>query len=129
MANILLLQNLISLQKKFDARLARANLITKADFDTKLKSLNGKINSNKAMHLLIENEFKKLQIFDSIYFRGKSHFKEDATWSYLVFQPIYRYFKKVAGVGSGNHIYFWRSKGLSDESITAPTASDCSLNP
>ena len=78
-ANILLLQNLISLQKTFDARLARANLITKADFDTKLKSLNGKINSNKAMHLLIENEFKKLQIFDSIYFRGKSHFKEDAT--------------------------------------------------
>ena len=64
MANILLLQNLISLQKKFDARLAQANLITKADFDTKLKSLNGKINSNKAMHLLIENEFKKLQIFD-----------------------------------------------------------------
>ena len=74
MVNILLLQNLISLQKKFDA-----NLITKADFDTKLKSLNGKINSNKVMHLLIENELKKLQIFDSIYFRGKSHFKEDAT--------------------------------------------------
>ena len=42
---------------------------------------------------------------------------------------MYRYFKKVVGVGTGNYIYFWKSKGLSDETITASTTSDYSLNP
>ena len=42
---------------------------------------------------------------------------------------MYRYFKRVASVGSGNYIYFWRPKGLSDENITAPTKIDYSLNP
>ena len=60
---------------------------------------------------------QKLQTFDSIYYRGESHFEE--RW----------YSKRVAGVSSGNYIYFWKSKGLSDENITAPTTSDYSLNP
>ena len=38
---------------------------------------------------------------------------------------MYRYLKRVVGVGAGNYIYFWKSKGLSDENIT----SDYSLNP
>ena len=42
----------------FDARLARANLMTKADFDTSLKSLNQKTNSNKTKHFYVENEFR-----------------------------------------------------------------------
>ena len=107
----------------FTARLAQANLITAMDFDDKLKSLNQKINSNKTKHLLVENEFKKLQTFDSIYFRGKSHSEEDGTQNYLLFQPIYRYFKRILGFGSGTYIYFWKSKGLSDENITGPTAA------
>ena len=49
--------------------------------------------------------------------------------NYLVFQPMYWYFKRVSGVGSGNYIYFWKSKGLSDENITAPTTSDYKINP
>ena len=49
---------------------------------------------------------KKLHGFDSIYFRGKSHFEEDGRQNYLVFQPMYRYFKMVSGVGTGNYIYF-----------------------
>ena len=38
---------------------------------------------------------------------------------------------KVSGVGTGIYIYihFWKSKGLSDEIITAPTTSDYSINP
>ena len=39
---------------------------------------------------------------------------------------MYQYFKNV-GVGSSNYIYFWRSKGLCDENITAFTTSDYSL--
>ena len=60
--------------------------------------------------------------------RGKSHFEEDGTQNYLVFQPMCRYFKRVTGFGSGNYIYFWKSKGFSDEDITAPTTTDYSLN-
>ena len=48
---------------------------------------------NKTKHLLVENEFIKLKTFDSSYFGGKSHFEEDVTQNYLVFQPINRYFK------------------------------------
>ena len=57
----------------FDARLSRANLLTKTDFDTKLKSLNPKTNSNKTKHLLVENKLKKLEAFDLSYFIGTSY--------------------------------------------------------
>ena len=67
--------------------------MTKATFDSKLLSLNGKITENKTKHLLVENYFKKLKTFNLSYFRGKSHFEEDGTQNYLVFQPINRYFK------------------------------------
>ena len=88
------------------------NLITKTD-------LNRKITANKSKHLLVENELKKLKTFDSSYFIGKSHFEEDGTQNYLVFQPMYRYFKIIAGVGNGSYIYYWQSKGLSDERINS----------
>ena len=59
----------------------------------------------------------------------KSHFEKDGTQNYLVFQPLYRYLRRIAGVRSGNYNYFCKSKGLSDENITAPTTSDYSFNP
>ena len=65
------------------------------DFDDKLKSLNQKVNSNKTKHLLVENELKKLETFDSIYFRGKSYFEEDGTQNDSVFQAMFRYCKRV----------------------------------
>ena len=113
----------------FNARLAQVNLITKADFDAKLSSLNRKNTSNKTKHFLVENELKKIKTFNSSYFIGKSQFEENDTQNYLVFQPMYRYFKRFVGVGTGNYIYFWKSKGLSDENITAPTTSDYGINP
>ena len=66
--------------------------------------------------------------FDSIYFRGKIDFEGDGTQNYLVFQPMYKYFKMVSGACSDNYIYFWKSKRLSDENITAPTTSDYKIN-
>ena len=79
--------------------------------------------------MLVENEFKKLKTFDSIYFRGKSHFEEDGTQNYLVFQPIQRYFKRIAGVGNGNYIYYWKSKGLFDERTNYIKTSDYGITP
>ena len=65
----------------FDARLARTNLMTKTEFDTKLISTNKKINWNKTKHVLVKNEFKKLQTSDSSYCQGKNHFEENGTKS------------------------------------------------
>ena len=113
----------------FNARLAQPNLITKTDFDVKLSSLNRKITVNKSKPLLVENELKKLKTFDSSYFRGKSHFGEDGAQNYLVFQPMYRYFKVIAGVGNGTHIYYWKSKGLSDEEINSIKMSNYRVIP
>ena len=101
----------------FNARLAKANQITKTDFNAKLSSLNRKATANKTKYFLVENELKKLKTFDSSCFIGKSHFEEDSTQNYLVFQPMYRYFKIITGVGNGRYIYYWQSKGLSDETI------------
>ena len=113
----------------FDGRLGQANLIFKTDFDAKLSSLNRKFTANKTTHLLVENELKKLKTFDSSYFTGKSHFEEDDTQNFLVFQSTYRYFKRIAGVGNSNDISYWKSKGLSRENITPPAMPDNSLTP
>ena len=43
--------------RNFAARLARANLVTKTDFNNELINLNKKINSNKTKNKLVENEF------------------------------------------------------------------------
>ena len=98
----------------FNARLAQANVITKTDFDAELQSLSKRITLYKSKYLLGENELRKLQNFDASYFRGKGHFEEDGAQNYLVFQPMYRYFIRTAGIGSGDYIYFWKSRGLCD---------------
>ena len=77
-------------------------MITKRDFDAKLSSLNRKITANKAKNLLVENELKKLKTFDLSYFIDKTHFEGDGTQNYLVFQPLNKYFKIIAG----KKIYF-----------------------
>ena len=69
-------------------------------------SLDKKINSNKTKQLVVEKEIKKLQKLDSIYFSGKSHFEKDGAQNYSVFQPMYRYFKKIIGVSNSQYIYF-----------------------
>ena len=100
--------------------------MTKTDFDNSVSSLDSKITANKTKKKSSENEFKKLKTFDSSYFRGKSHFEEDGTQNYLVFQPINRHFKLI---GNTNYDSSWKSKGLSAESIKPPTTSDNSLTP
>ena len=112
----------------FNARLAQANLITKTNFEAKLSNLNRKITTNKTKYLLVENELNNLKTFDSSYFIGKSHFDEDSTQNYLVFQPIVRYFK-VNTITNTDYVSSWKSKGLSAETIKPPTTSDNSLTP
>ena len=62
----------------------------------------------------------KLKTFDSNYFIGKSHFDEDGTQNYLVFQPLNKYFKLITNTLS---ILLWQSKGVSTRNIGPPTTS------
>ena len=104
MVNILILQSL-----------------TKTDFDATLSSLNRKIMENKTKHFLVENELNKLKTFDSCFFIGKSHFEENGTQNYLVFQPLNKYFQVITNT---DYISSWKSKGFSAENIKPPTTSD-----
>ena len=106
--------------------MARVNLVTKTYFDAKLSNLNRKITQNQSKHWIVQNERNKLITFDSSYFIGKSHFGEDGTQNYLVFQPMYRYFQMITNT---DYILSWKSKGLPYESFKPPTTSDNSLNP
>ena len=67
---------------------------------------------------------KKSKAFDSTYFRGKKHFEDGGTQNWLIFQPIHRYFKTASDNPINvlcSIILSWKSTGLSDESINAPT--------
>ena len=100
-------------------------MITKTDFNAKLLSLNKKITQNKTNHLLVESELNKLKTFDSGYFIGKSHFEEDGTQNYFVFQPMNKYLK----IGNSDYVLSWESKGLSNESIAPPSAPSNIVSP
>ena len=67
---------------------------------------------------------KKLKTLDLIYFIGNSHFEEDGTQNYLVFQPLKKYYKLITIT---NYISSWKSKGLSAETIKPPSTSDNNL--
>ena len=51
---------------------------------------------------------------------------ENGAQAYLIFQPLYRYFKTITNT---NYVLSWKSRGLSAEIIKPPTTSDNSLNP
>ena len=103
---------------------AISGFINNADLHNKVATLAPK-SELKAK----QDKIAKLQTFDSSYFQCKSHFAADGAQNYLIFQPMYRYFKKIIGVGTGEYIYFWKSKGLSDERINSITTADYSITP
>ena len=96
------------------------------EFDSRLLSLNKKITENKTDHLIVQNELNKLKTFDSSYFIGKSHFKEDGTQNYLVFQPLNKYFRVITNT---DFVSSWKSKWLNAETVKPPTTSNNSLIP
>ena len=79
-----------------------------------------KITQNETKHLLVEDELNKLKTFDSSYSIGISHFDEDGTQNYLVFQPLNKYFRLNNNILS---ILSWQSKWLSTETSDPPTTS------
>ena len=75
----------------------------------------------------IENELKKEMLVSAFLNIGTIYFDaEDGSQVYLVFQPVYRYFKVITNT---KYIAESKSKGLSDESIKPPTTSNNILTP
>ena len=70
----------------------------------------------------------KLKTFDSSYYIVKSYFEEDGKPNYLIFQQLNKYFKVVSNNNS-DYVLSWTSKGLSNESIKPPSASNNDLAP
>ena len=66
-----------------------AGFINNSDLNKRVATLTTKEELKPEQDKII-----KPQAFDSSCFRGKSHFEDDDTQSYLVFQPMYRYLKK-----------------------------------
>ena len=97
----------------FNARLAQEDLVTKRDFDAKLKKISSIVTSKKLKHLLVENEVKKLNNFDAAYFWGRNCFEgNDGTQNSLVFLTMSKYF-----VLRVNQVSEWKSKGLSNQPL------------
>ena len=84
-------------------------MVTKTNFDAKLKDLSDRITKNKSKDLLLET-------FDADCFEGKNYFEGgDGTQNMLVSQVKDEYF----GCNSlGNTQYYtWKSKGISNENF------------
>ena len=95
-----------------------------AEIDTKASSLDGRIAKNK-------NEFVKNILEDTalaaLLFLVNTMFDwGDGFLVYLIFQPVHKYSKIIA---NAKHIFEWKSKGLSDESIKPIPTSDNNLIP
>ena len=104
----------------FNARLAQANLITKAYFDAKLSNLNRKVTAIKTKHFIDDNDLS--------YYRGKQYIDEGSgKQNYLVFLPMRKYFTLNSVANTVDHVLSWQSKGLSNEIIKPPTTTDNSL--
>ena len=76
--------------------------------------------------MLVENELKKLQTFDSSLFVGQSYFFSDGIQLYLIFQPLY-YTSQI--LSNSENVISWKSKRLSPVKHTTPTTTDNSFSP
>ena len=84
-------------------------MVTKTNFDAKLKDLSDRITKNKSKDLLLET-------FDADCFEGKNYFEGgDGTQNMLVSQVKDEYFGRNS---LGNTQYYtWKSKGISNENF------------
>ena len=99
-------------------------LSKKTDYNTKISELENKKTDvsglKKVDHKVSLNNIK-LDDIDSAYFGGKNYFTDDGAQNYLVFQCVYKYFKRVIDSSNNNtYSHYWQSKGLSNEKLNAP---------
>ena len=80
-------------------------LVTRTDFDAKLKAISDRVTKNKSKDLLLDNELKKLKMFDTGCFVGGNYFEgDDGAQNTLVFQVKSIFFldKMIQAIILGN---------------------------
>ena len=77
-----------------------SGFIKDLDLDKKIATL-----ATKAELKSEQDKIAKLEAFVSSYFHGKSHFEDDGIQNYLIFQPVYKYFRTVANT---NNVTTWK---------------------
>ena len=77
-------------------------------------------------HLVVVNELKKLQTFDSSPFISQSCFNNDGSKLLIIFQPIYK--TVTIFFGLSDTISYWEPKGLSNEKIEPSLTVNKSLS-
>ena len=112
--------------ENFAARLAQEYFASKSDIPNFVKKIKQKVTSNKTTNLLVENEFKNAQTFDSSLFIGQRYFNNDRAQVYLIFQPIYKTITTFSGLP--DTISDQESKGLSNETFKPPYTANKSLS-
>ena len=55
--------------------------------------------------------------------------EDDGTQSYLVFQPIQKYFKRIDSGSNANHVCYWKSKVLPHKKFDFIKTTDYWLTP
>ena len=125
-----------------------SSLVKKTDYNTKISEIENKVNDHNHDKYVTTPEFDTMaaDVFKATLAAQTDLIRKPGFDSKLkgiilevkvilkrmvqkVFQPMYRYFKRIAGVSSGNYIYFWKSKGLSDEELVSITASNYKITP
>ena len=102
-----------------DAR--HKDLVQKTTSESKLKKVDDKFSANSSKKLSYGHKLKQREDTindlerDAFYFRDKIFFEEN----YLVFKPIYKYFKRVIDTNNIVYVHNWRSDWLSDGKTTA----------
>ena len=92
-----------------------SSLVKKSDYNTKITG--------------VENNIRNLQAYGLSYFSGKKYFDEgDGKQNYLVFLPMRKYFKLNLVINVIDYVLSWQSKGISNENIQLPTASNYHQN-
>ena len=88
----------------------------------KTKKVDDKTNTNSSKVLSYEHKLKQREDIihdlerDASYFRGKNNFGDDGMQNYLVFQRMYKYFKRVIDSRNNTvYVHYWQTIGLSDE--------------
>ena len=96
-------------KKQFLKNPVIVHLVNNTDLNKLVATLAIKVESKAG-----QDKIMKVQTFNSSYLCGKSHFIDDGTQNNLVFQTLYRYFKKIF---NADCVSLWKFKGLSDEII------------
>ena len=71
---------------------------------------------------------KSKNIWFKLFFRKNSFWRRCYTNLFSI-SAKNRYFKTIAGVGNGNYIYYWQSKGLSDKKINSIKTPNHGITP